>query len=333
MTLEISCAFATSLDTPAHIQLAEELGYHTAWCYDSPALYPDVWVTLALAAQRTSRIRLGPGVLVPSLRHVMTNAAAVATLEALAPGRIVVGIGAGATGRLAMGQRPNSWSDVTSYAGALRALLRGETVEWDGALITMAHPDGYAPRRPLQTPVVLAAQGPKGRAAAEAVADGIFTVGPAGGFPWVAELVLGTVLDPGEDPGSERALAAAGPGAAVFYHLMFDGRGWGDVTMLPGGDEFRRRAEAVPADERHLAIHGNHLIALNELDEGIVTGEVAAGLGLAAGAEAWRARLSGSAAAGVTEVVFQPAGPDIGRELRTFMEMAATTAEARLTAS
>ncbi len=332
MTLEISCAFATSLDTPKHIQLAEELGYHTAWCYDSPALYPDVWVTLALAAQRTGRIRLGPGVLVPSLRHVMTNAAAVATLEALAPGRIVVGIGAGATGRLALGQRPNSWSDVTSYTATLRALLRGETVEWDGALIAMSHPDGFAPRRPIHTPLVLAAQGPKGRAAADAVADGIFTVGPAGGFAWVAELMLGTVLDPGEDPGSARALAAAGPGAAVFYHLMYDGRGWGDVSVLPGGDEFRQRAEALPAAGRHLAIHGSHLVALNELDEGIVSGAVTAGLGLAAEADAWRTRLAASAAAGVTEVVFQPAG-DIERELRMFMEMAATTAEATVAAS
>ena len=88
----------------------------------------------------------------------------------------------------------------------------------------------------------------------------------------------------------------------------------------------------MPAAERHLAIHGNHLIALNELDDGIVSGEVTAGLGLAAEAEAWRARLAGSAAAGVTEVVFQPAG-DIERELRTFMEMAAATAEATIAAT
>src|SRR4051794_260549 len=95
MALELSCAFATSMETPSHVELAERLGYRTAWCYDSPALYPDVWVMLALAAQRTSTIRLGPGVLVPSLRHVMTNAAAIATLEGLAPGRVVVAVGGG----------------------------------------------------------------------------------------------------------------------------------------------------------------------------------------------------------------------------------------------
>ena len=84
--MHLSCAFATSPATPEHIAAAEGLGYERAWCYDSPALYPDVWMTLALTAQRTSTIGLGPAVLVPSLRHPMTNAAAIATLAALAPG-------------------------------------------------------------------------------------------------------------------------------------------------------------------------------------------------------------------------------------------------------
>jgi 5,10-methylenetetrahydromethanopterin reductase len=82
---------------------AEELGYARAWCYDSPALYPDVWMTLALAAERTSRIGLGPGVLIPSLRHPMVTAAAIAMLAEQAPGRVVVGVGSGFSARLAMG--------------------------------------------------------------------------------------------------------------------------------------------------------------------------------------------------------------------------------------
>lgn len=331
MALDISCAFATSIDTPAHVELAEELGYHTAWCYDSPTLVSDVWMALALAAQRTERIKLGPGVLVPNLRHVVTTAAAVATLEALAPGRVVIGVGAGATARLALGQRPLSWSEVTAYTVALRALLRGEVTEWDGALVTLNQADGHGAPRPLHTPVIIAAQGPKGLAAARVAADGVFSVGPTGGFPWVAELLVGTVLDPGEDPGSPRALAAGGPAAALFYHLMYGGRSWGDVSALPGGDEFRRRVEALPADRRHLALYRGSTLALNELDEGIVTGEVTTALGTAASAEAWQARLAASAAAGVTEVVFQPAGPDIERKLRTFMAMAASVSDAVLT--
>src|SRR4051812_5807656 len=115
MTMQISCAFATSPETPEHIVLAEQLGFERAWCYDSPALYPDVWVTLARAAERTQRIGLGPGVLIPSLRHVMVNAAAAATLVQLAPGRVAIAVGSGFTGRLTMGQRPLRWRFVAAY--------------------------------------------------------------------------------------------------------------------------------------------------------------------------------------------------------------------------
>src|SRR4029450_9655739 len=66
--MEISCAFPTALDSPDRIALAEELGYDRAWLYDTPQQSTDVWVTLALAAERTERIGLGPGVLVPTLR-------------------------------------------------------------------------------------------------------------------------------------------------------------------------------------------------------------------------------------------------------------------------
>ena len=77
MPLTLSCAFATSSRSHEHARLAEELGYARAWFYDSPALYPDVWVQLCRAAERTDRIGLGPGVLVPSLRHVVATAAAI----------------------------------------------------------------------------------------------------------------------------------------------------------------------------------------------------------------------------------------------------------------
>jgi 5,10-methylenetetrahydromethanopterin reductase len=102
--MDISCAFATSSDTPARVELAETLGYRRAWLYDSPALLPDVWMILSRCAERTSRIGIGPGVLVPSLRHPMVNAAAIAELVNQVPGRVAVAIGSGFTGRMALGQ-------------------------------------------------------------------------------------------------------------------------------------------------------------------------------------------------------------------------------------
>ena len=160
--MDISCSFATSLDTPDHIVLAERLGYRRAWCYDSPALYPDVWMTLARAAERTHRIRLGPGVLVPSLRHVLVNAAAIATLVALAPARVTVGVGAGVTGRLALGQRPLPWGDVAVYIRALRALLRGDEADWEGAVIRMLHPPASCPPAQSRSPCSSPRRGRRG---------------------------------------------------------------------------------------------------------------------------------------------------------------------------
>jgi 5,10-methylenetetrahydromethanopterin reductase len=316
--VEISCVFTTSLDTPDHIVLAERLGYRRAWCNDSPALDTDVWMTLALAAARTDRIQLGPGVLIPNLRHVLTNAAAIATLVALAPGRVVAGVGAGLSGRRALGQRPLRWRHVGAYVRALRGLLRGEEVEWEGTVLRLLHLPGFAPPRPIEVPLLVAAEGPKGLAIARELGDGLFTLRPQGGFAWVAQLVIGTVLDPEEAPDSERALAAAGACAAAYYHMTYADRAWGDLDALPGGDEYRRRAEQVPHRTRHLAVHAGFLVAPNELDRAVVTGAVLGPLGVAADADAWRGRLAASEQAGVTEVVYQPVGPDIARELRAF---------------
>lgn len=150
--LEISCAFATSMSTPAHVEVAEELGYRRAWLYDSPALYPDVWMVLAECARRTSSIGLGPGVVVPSLRHPMVTAAAISTLCALAPDRVNVAVGSGFTGRLALGQKPLRWAFVREYVLTVQRLLAGETVEWEGAPTRMLQPVGFGPARPISGP-------------------------------------------------------------------------------------------------------------------------------------------------------------------------------------
>src|ERR1700756_3635382 len=160
--MDIACAFATSSDTPAHVELAETLGYKHAWLYDSPALYPDVWMVLSRRAVRTSRIGLGPGVLVPSLRHPMVNAAAIAELVDQAPGRVVVAVGSGFTGRMALGERPMSWRKVAEYVRCLRALLAGETAEWEGAKIRMLQLPGFGAKRPIDVPILIGADGPKG---------------------------------------------------------------------------------------------------------------------------------------------------------------------------
>src|SRR5512142_645574 len=200
--MKISCAFPTTLDSPEHIVLAEELGYEHAWLYDTPQQSPDVWMMLALAARRTERIGLGPGVLVPTLRHPMVNAAATAALVALAPDRVAVAFGTGFSGRRAMGYRAIPWAYMDAYIRAYRGLLRGETIEWEGARMRMLHPPGHGAARPVEVPVLISALGPKGAAVARDLGDALYAtlVLPefAKDFSSVSYLFWGTVLDDGE---------------------------------------------------------------------------------------------------------------------------------------
>ena len=323
--MDISCAFATSSDTPAHVQLAETLGYRRAWLYDSPALYPDVWMILTRCAERTSRIGLGPGVLVPSLRHPMVNAAAIAELADQAPGRVAVAIGAGFTGRFTLGKRPMPWRQVAEYVRCLKALLAGETAEWDGAKIRMLHLPGYGAKRPVQVPILIGADGPKGLAVAAELGDGVFSAAvpqpdAVQAAEWRALLSFGTVLDEGEELTAARVIDAAGPAAVVLYHATYERGGAAVVDALPGGRGWREAVEACPEDERHLAIHDGHLVKANPRDEPHVAELLpfASSTGLTGTAEQVSERVAGLAAVGVTEVVYQPAGSDIERELRAF---------------
>jgi 5,10-methylenetetrahydromethanopterin reductase len=331
--MEISCAFPTTLESPEHIALAEELGYERAWLYDTPQQSPDVWMMLALAAQRTERIGLGPGVLVPSLRHPMVNAAATAALAALAPGRVVVAFGTGFTGRRAMGYRAIPWAYMERYIRAYRGLLRGETVEWEGARMRMLHPDGHAAPRPVEVPVIVGALGPKGAAVARELGDGLYITLAlpefAKEFSWVASLFWGTVLEEGEPHDSERVRATAGPGLALAYHGAYEFGA--SLDELPGGAEWRAVVERAPAEERHLLVHSQHCVGLNEADAAAWDAGGHAMLEratMSGTADRLRGRIAELAEHGVTELVFQPCGPDVRRELEAFMDTARTAVAA-----
>ncbi len=326
---ELACAFPTSLDAPDHIALAEELGYARARLYDTPQQSPDVWMMLALAAQRTSRIGLGPGVLVPSLRHPMVNAAATAALAALAPGRVAVAFGTGFSGRRAMGYGPVPWDFMAAYLDAYRGLLRGDEVVWEGARMRMLHPPGHGAPRPVVVPILVGALGPKGDAVARSRADGLYAVGRppafATAYRWVAFLAWGTVLDAGEDRSGERVRAAAGPGVVVAYHTTYKHAGAEAVRALPGGDAWLDVVARIPADRRHLAAHTGHLVELNEADTAAwhASGSILlTRLTLSGTAEEVRERIDELASEGVTELVFQLGGLDIRRELARFLEAA-----------
>ncbi|MGH3208611.1 MAG: LLM class flavin-dependent oxidoreductase [Trebonia sp.] len=320
----ISCVFAPSLETPAHIELAERLGYRRAWCYDSPALCADPWMVLAVAAGRTRTIGLGPAALVPSLRHPVVTAAALTTLAGLAPGRVSTAFGTGLTGRMLLGERPLRWAVVEEYVAAVRALLRGEEASWNGSLVRLSQPAGFAAALPADIAVLIAADGPRGRAVAASLGDGVLTArvprDQAGAGARQVLLTFGSVLNDGEDPAGPRAVAAAGPAVAAVYHAIYESKGAAGVDKLPGGREWREAVEAVEVPRRHLAVHDGHLVRLGQHDEALLAraAPLLASWTMTGTRADIGARLQALTSAGITEVAYQPMGPDIPRELAAF---------------
>src|ERR1700684_1498479 len=118
-------------------KIAEKLGYERAWLFDSPSLYTDIWISLARIADATERIGFGTGVAVPSMRHPMVTASAIAAVEGLAPGRLVVAFGTGFTARVAMGQKSMTWTALTEDTRQVGKLFDGAVVRGSRA----AEPD------------------------------------------------------------------------------------------------------------------------------------------------------------------------------------------------
>jgi 5,10-methylenetetrahydromethanopterin reductase len=312
--------------------LAEELGYHRVWLYDSAALYEDVYVHLALIAESTRRIGLGTAVLVPNLRHVMTTASAIATIERLAPGRLVCAVGTGFTARLVLDQKPLPWRQVREWVLQLKGLLRGEVVRIDGKACQMIHHEALAKPRPIEVPILLSAFGPKGLAVAREIADGWMGMAPPPErFEPAVQMMSGTVLEPGESPASPRVFDAVGAWQAVMAHGI-----WATapqaVDSLPGGAAWRTSVEADrPEGERHLVVHQGHCTHVTPRDRILLDALRAAGenvpwLPCVGSAEDVRKRVEASAAAGVSEILYTPAGSDLLREARAFFRAVAPLA-------
>jgi 5,10-methylenetetrahydromethanopterin reductase len=110
---------------------------------------------------------------------------------------------------------------------------------------------------------------PKGLAITHEIADGLFSVNNqtshARQFSWATPGIHGTVVEDNEPLDSARVRATAGPGLALAYHAAYEFGG--DVTQLPGGQNWLEVINGQPEHERHLTVHDQHLVGLNEADE------------------------------------------------------------------
>jgi alkanesulfonate monooxygenase SsuD/methylene tetrahydromethanopterin reductase-like flavin-dependent oxidoreductase (luciferase family) len=77
---------------------AEQAGYDSVWVGDSLLARPrgEPVTLLAGVASATSRVALGTAVLLPLLRHPLSLAHSLATLDRIAAGRVILGVGPGA---------------------------------------------------------------------------------------------------------------------------------------------------------------------------------------------------------------------------------------------
>ena len=312
---ELSCGLPPGPDFADLAVLAEQLGYSRVWIYDSAPLWEDPFVHLALAAQRTTRIGFATAVLIPQQRSVMAMASGIATVARISGGRFRACFGTGFTARLAIGQRPMTLAALGDYVTALRQLLAGKTAVVDGKPVRMLHADGLAAPRPIEVPLWLSVFGPRGAALAGEIADGI--IGPPHPTLPTATLVSGTVLDPGEEPGSERVREAIGPWRVVDWHNAYARGGAEAVDAMPGGRQWREALEALaPEGERHLLTFEGHVTHLPDRDRRLLGHiDVKTMVGEAAQVGRWLARLGGI---GFREVIYTPTGPDVARELRAF---------------
>jgi 5,10-methylenetetrahydromethanopterin reductase len=144
----------------------ERYGYALLGISDSQSICRDVYVTLALCAVNTERIRFGPRVITPVTRHPAVAASAAATLEDLAPGRTLVAIGSGDSAAYNIGLRPAPLAELRDYALTIRGLLTtGQATYHDRqARLTWAR---------VKVPLYLAASGPRTLRLAGQIADGV----------------------------------------------------------------------------------------------------------------------------------------------------------------
>jgi 5,10-methylenetetrahydromethanopterin reductase len=300
--MQFGINLAPTPDSWKIVKRAEELGFDCAWFIDSQMINTDLFVAMAAAAVETSRIRLGTGVLIPSNRIAPVAANALASLNALAPGRIRFGISTGFTGRRAMGLGPIRLAEMEEYIRIVQALLRRETVEWDfegkRRKIRFLNPDIDLVNTTDPIPLYVSAFGPKGQAltamfdagwinsvgnverAADAVSAMRRSWRDSGRDASALEAVAvcgGCVLRPGERYDSPRAKAQAGPAAAIALHSLAEQREFPTIGLkVPPHlekllDEYLEIYLAYrPEDARYLSNHRGHLMFLRPEEQHLI---------------------------------------------------------------
>jgi probable F420-dependent oxidoreductase len=177
------------------IELAEKHGFDYGWTYDSHVLWHEATPLLTLAADRTSRMKLGHFVTNPGTREPTVLASTYATLHVISEGRMVMGIGRGDSARRVIGQQPVKMAEFEAACRMIKDFMNGRPVEWNGKELKL----DWARTDP-QIPMYVAGYGPKALAVAGRVSEGVII---QLADPVIVEWIMATAREAAEKEGRD----------------------------------------------------------------------------------------------------------------------------------
>ena len=151
-------------------QASEAAGLDFVGVPDSPVIARELLVSAAHCASVTEHVGIMSAVTNPISRDPSVLASALFTLNELAPGRIACGIGTGDSALWSVGLEPARIARLRETIGAVKGLLRGEEVEFEGRCFK---PAWLAWNPPVDVPLYVACAGPKVLRMAAQHADGM----------------------------------------------------------------------------------------------------------------------------------------------------------------
>jgi probable F420-dependent oxidoreductase len=188
------------------IQLAERLGFEYAWTYDSHVLWQESIPTLALTADRTSKIKLGHMVTNPGTREPTVLASAYATLHDISNGRMVMGIGRGDSARRYIGQQPVKVGEFEDALEMIKPFMNGKEVLWNGKELQLKWVRPELPEIEMH----VAGYGPKALGVAGRQGDGvIIQLADPDIIQWIMATARRAAEEAGRDPAALKCIVSA----------------------------------------------------------------------------------------------------------------------------
>lgn len=201
ITLKLDMPPARSI---ALARQAEAAGFDYGWVFDSHVLWQEPYPLLTLMAANTKRMRFGTCVTNPAVRDVTVTASALATLNLISGGRMVLGIGRGDSSRRVLGKRPTTLADLEDATLKIKTLVGGGEVTHDEQQVQFPWSDGAT------LPVWIAAYGPKALHLTGRIADGvILQFADPSLIKWCLGFLHEGARAAGRDPKSIKVMAAA----------------------------------------------------------------------------------------------------------------------------